>query len=316
MLRRRIVRPRKLVSRLPLRRTRASMTRRQPTRTRPTVRFIQRKPRPMSIQSSKLPKQSQFLGRVNFYRRIGVLLPGIVPHTSIRQTLHQQTKHPQTQLKRYIEPIKPIPKPINQAPEPTKYKLEPITMKHPWESVGVRLTRPLMPVHEKVDLFDKHLRFHVGEIVYNMMGGNQNVKWTTQTNWPIPLQPQFDINNQKEAWEKMVSESIPFAFIIDPNLAISPADIDRFHYLFYELDRLQSTGEILSTAYDIIYIHYTHVRPPKKSFPGLAISIPSEIDNVRSYALTLQGAQKLLANGDNSNVLQIPDLNVFTFRLE
>ncbi len=260
---------------------RRQIRRRLTTRNRTQVPVVTRQTRP----STPKPRQPQFIGRVNSYRPKEKLLPGIVSHT-------------QMQHRSIVKP-KEVEKPSNPAP------IEQIKLPEPIK-VNWDFFPPIEPVKEKSDLFDKYLRFHVGEIVYSMMNGNHNAKWTTQTTWPIQLQRQFDIKNEKQVWTSMISETIPFAFVRDPSLQISSGDIDKFHYMFYELNRLKLT-------YDIVYIHYAQALS-KKSFPGLSIYIPLMIQGVRSYVVSKEGAQKLNAH-IGINASEIPDLRMFCFAM-
>jgi len=174
-------------------------------------------------------------------------------------------------------------------------------------------------VHKKLDLFDKYLRYHVGNVVYHMMGGNYNATWKIDTDLPNQLQKHFSIPNDlpshQTIWKKMVTESIPMVLITDMKLKFDhPKFMDQLHYVLYELDRLKLN-------YDMACIHYIHLLSPKKKFPGLTISIPQVIHNLRSYILTLNGASILEKHTFQSNktfetnILQTIGLNVFTIHL-
>ena len=149
------------------------------------------------------------------------------------------------------------------------------------------------------------------------MGGNFNIKWTTQTSWPKELQAPLTMNmmertEHETVWNKIVADSIPLSFVMDAKLKLAPDFVDRMHYVLYELNRLK-------LAYDIVCVHYIHLLPPKKVLQGLTISIPSMIHNVRSYLITLTGARKLqqykFKKSVESELLQIPNLNVLTVHL-
>lgn len=237
-----------------------------------------------SFQPKPKPeRKEQFIGRVDSNRRTSVLSSGVI-----------------SQVKR-IQKFNPVEIEIKIPEQPIKHNPEPIKLES--KVIDIPLKYHLLSIQGKMDLFSKNLRFHVGPTVY----ANQNTKWITETKWPTQLERQFNIENQSEAWKTIVSERIPTAFIRDPSLKFSNEDIDKIHYMFYELDRLQLT-------YDIGCIHFTTSHPPKKSFPGLAISIPSIIDHLRSYIISLQGAQKL-KEFNKPNFLETPNLSIYTFNL-